>query len=89
MKDIGTKNMGQLLSEMNIIPSDLGVSSRQVTYWKDRKIFPFLTKEKRGMMNIPEALWMLIINELSNIGIVSKKLTQLSYEVWVKPYYEK
>ncbi len=89
MENDKVKNLGQFLSEMNIIPSDLGVSSRQVTYWKDRKIFPFLTKEKRGKMNIPEALWMLIINELSNIGIDTKKLTQLSYEVWVKPFYDK
>lgn len=81
--------LGQLLNEMTIIPTDLGVSSRQVSYWKDRKIFPFLTKEKKGLMNIPEALWLLIINELSNVGVDSKKLTRLSYEVWVKPYYEK
>jgi hypothetical protein len=81
--------LGQLLGEMTIIPTDLGVSSRQVSYWKDRKIFPFLTKEKKGLMNIPEALWLLIINELSNIGVDSKKLTRLSYEVWMKPYYEK
>jgi hypothetical protein len=40
-------------------------------------------------MNIPEALWLLIINELSIVGVDSKKLTRLSYEVWVKPYYEK
>lgn len=89
MKECDMINMGSLLSEKNILGSDLGVSSRQITYWKDRKIFPFLTKEKKGMMNVPEALWMLIINELSTVGIDSKKLTQLSYEIWVKPYYDK
>ena len=81
--------LGQLLSETSIVREDLGISSRQVSYWKDRKIFPFLTKEKKGLMNIPEALWLLIINELSIIGVDTKKLTRLSYEVWVKPYYEK
>lgn len=81
--------LGKLLSETSIVREDLGVSSRQVSYWKDRKIFPFLTKEKKGLMNIPEALWLLIINELSTIGVDTKKLTRLSYEVWVKPYYEK
>jgi hypothetical protein len=81
--------LGQLLSEKTIVLDDLGVSSRQVSYWKDRKIFPFLTKEKKGLMNIPEALWLLIINELSIVGVDSKKLTRLSYEVWVKPYFEK
>lgn len=81
--------LGQLLGEMTIISTDLGVSSRQVSYWKDKKIFPFLTKEKKGLMNIPEALWLLVINELSTIGVDSKKLTRLSYDVWVKPYYEK
>jgi len=80
---------GQFLSKTNIVLEDLGVSSRQVSYWKDRKIFPFLTKEKKGLMNIPEALWLLIVNELSTVGVDSKKLTRLSYEVWVKPYYEK
>lgn len=89
MKKENLIELGQLLNEMTIIPTDLGVSSRQVSYWKDRKIFPFLTKEKKGLMNIPEALWLLIINELSNIGVDSKKLTRLSYEVWAKPYYEK
>lgn len=89
MKKESLIELGKLLYEMNILPTDLGITSRQVTYWKDRKIFPFLTKEKRGSMNIPEALWLLIINELSNIGLDSKKLTRLSYDVWVKPYYEK
>jgi hypothetical protein len=36
-----------------------------------------------------EALWLMIINELSNIGIDSKKLEKLSYNVWEKPFYEK
>lgn len=89
MKKNGLIELGGLLSEMNILPTDLGITSRQVTYWKNKKIFPFLTKEKRGLMNIPEALWLLIINELSNIGLDSKKLTRLSYDVWVKPYFEK
>lgn len=89
MKKESLIELGGLLSKMNILPADLGVTSRQVTYWKDRKIFPFLTKEKRGLMNIPEALWLLIINELSDIGLDSKKLTHLSYDIWVKPYFEK
>ncbi|MEY4964130.1 MAG: hypothetical protein RLZZ323_1449 [Bacteroidota bacterium] len=89
MKKRSLIEIGELLSEMTIVREGLGVSSRQVSYWKDRKIFPFLTKEKKGLMNIPEALWLLIINELSNIGVDSKKLTRLSYEVWAKPYYEK
>ena len=36
-----------------------------------------------------EALWLMIINELSNIGIDSKKLETLSYNIWLKPFYEK
>ncbi len=89
MKKENLIEFGQFLSKTNIVLEDLGVSSRQVSYWKDRKIFPFLTKEKKGLMNIPEALWLLIVNELSTVGVDSKKLTRLSYEVWVKPYYEK
>jgi hypothetical protein len=40
-------------------------------------------------MNMAEALWLMLINELSNIGIDSKKLEKLSYDVWEKPFYDK
>jgi hypothetical protein len=36
-------------------------------------------------MNIPEAIWMMILKELSEIGISTKKLKILSYQVWNVP----
>lgn len=36
-----------------------------------------------------EALWILIINELSNIGVNTKKLQSLSHEIWVVPFDKK
>jgi hypothetical protein len=67
----------------------LQITSRQVNYWKERDILPFFVKEKKGFMNIPQALWVLIINELSDIGIDTKRLEKLSKDVWEKPFNEK
>lgn len=89
MNRIVYQEIGETLSNKKFIPKDLNISSRQINYWKERKIVPFFKKEKRGTMNMPEALWLMIINELSNIGIDSKKLEKLSYDVWEKPYYDK
>ena len=36
-----------------------------------------------------EALWLMIINELSNIGIDTKRLQKLSHDIWIKPFNEK
>jgi hypothetical protein len=40
-------------------------------------------------MDIPQALWVLIINELSNVGVDTVRLQKLSHDVWLKPFYEK
>ncbi|TAE62355.1 MAG: hypothetical protein EAY77_07640 [Flavobacteriia bacterium] len=40
-------------------------------------------------MNMSEALWILIINELSNIGVSTKKLQSLSNNIWVVPFEKK
>ena len=82
--------LGELLYEQNILPKHIGVASRQVTYWRSKKILPFFEKDqKHGKMNIPQAVWMLIIKELSDIGISSERLSQLSKAVWVTPKEEK
>jgi hypothetical protein len=81
--------MGQLLSEKLFLPErHLGITSRQINYWKGRNIIPFFEKEKKGFMDMTEALWILIINELSNVGIDSKKLEQLSHDIWIKPLHD-
>jgi hypothetical protein len=81
--------MGKLISDKHFLPKDLEISSRQINYWKERDIIPFFEKEKKGFMNLSEALWLLIINELSNIGIDTKRLEKLSNEIWIKPFKEK
>jgi hypothetical protein len=82
--------MGNMISNKYLLPKQhLQITSRQVNYWKERDIIPFFKKEKKGFMNMTEALWLLIINELSNIGIDSKKLQKLSYDIWIKPFNEK
>jgi hypothetical protein len=82
--------MGRLISEKLFLPErHLGITSRQINYWKGRNVIPFFKKEKKGFMDMTEALWLLIINELSNVGIDSKKLEQLSHDIWIKPFHDK
>lgn len=82
--------LGELLYEQRILPKHIGVASRQVTYWRSKKILPFFEKDqKHGKMNIPQAVWMLNIKELTDIGVSSERLAQLSKAVWVTPKEEK
>jgi hypothetical protein len=67
----------------------LGIKSRQVNYWKNKDILPFFKKEKKGFMDMREALWLLIINELSSIGVDTNKLQKLSEDAWIIPFQEK
>ncbi|AFU67932.1 hypothetical protein P700755_000959 [Psychroflexus torquis ATCC 700755] len=80
---------GKLLFHKNILPKDLNISSRQVSYWKSKNLLPNLEYNQHGKMNVLEATWMSIIKELSDIGIKTQKLEQLSIDVWVKPRHEK
>lgn len=89
MKSIIYRQLGDTITKKQFLPKDIGLTSRQVNYWKERNIIPFLEKDKKGFMNIAEALWLMIINELSNIGIDSKKLEVLSNKVWLVPFHEK
>jgi len=89
MKQNNIKHLGQIISEKYILPKHLNISSRQVNYWKNKSILPFLEKDKHGKMDIPQAVWLFVINELSSIGIDSNRLSKLSYDVWGKPKQEK
>jgi hypothetical protein len=92
MKNIEKELMkfGALISEKYLLPEKhLGITSRQANYWKSRNILPFFEKEKKGFMDMQEALWILIINELSKIGIDTTKLKSLSEAIWIKPFKEK
>lgn len=81
--------MGNLISNKCFLPKNLEITSRQINYWKERDIIPFFEKEKKGFMDMTEALWLMIINELSDIGIDTKKLQKLSHDIWIKPFNEK
>jgi DNA-binding transcriptional MerR regulator len=89
MNDQDYIEFGKLMYHKNILPKDLNISSRQVSYWKSKKLLPNLEYNQHGKMNILEAIWMSIIKELSDIGIKTQKLEQLSKDVWIKPRNEK
>ena len=78
---------GESFYEKYILPKDLGLKLRQVSYWRENKVIPYFfeTHQKHGRMNIPEAIWMMILKELSDIGISTEKLKILSYQVWNVP----
>ena len=46
MNSIVYQEIGETLSNKKFIPKDLNISSRQINYWKERKIVPFFKKEK-------------------------------------------
>ena len=82
--------LGEILSDKFILASDIdGLTARKVSFWKSKKIVPFLVRDQKGFLNIPEALWLLIVNELAEIGIDTKRLAQLASDIWEKPFYEK
>ena len=90
MRKTNYEKLGALMTERKFLPKDLNISSRQINYWKGKLVLPFFTNEKkRGYMSFSEAFWMLIVNELSNVGINSKKIETLSENIWVIPMKEK
>ncbi|MCK8480950.1 hypothetical protein [Psychroserpens algicola] len=89
MNDESYVRFGELLYKKYILPKHLNIASRQVTYWKSKHILPYFDDQKHGKMNIPQAIWMAIIKELSDIGIDSKRLAILSKDVWFQPKEDK
>lgn len=81
--------LGAILNDKWILASDIdGLTARQVSFWKSKEIIPFLERNQKGFLNIPEVLWLLIINELAEIGIDTKRLAKLSSDIWIKPFQE-
>ena len=82
--------LGEILSDKFILASDIdGLSARQVSFWKSKQIVPFLVKDQKGFLNIPEVLWLLIVNELAEIGLDTKRIATLASDIWEKPLKEK
>lgn len=81
--------LGEILSDKFILSSNMGLTSKQVSFWKSKQIIPFLERDQKGFLNIPEALWVLIVNELAVIGIDTKRIAKLASDIWEKPLKEK
>lgn len=81
--------LGEMLSDKFILSSNMGLTSKQVSFWKSKQIIPFLERDQKGFLNIPEALWVLIVNELAVIGIDTKRIAKLASDIWEKPLKEK
>ena len=74
-----------LMEQRYTLPKYFGVSSRMVTYWKSKVVLPFFDTGKKGKMNVPQALWVCLIQELSTFGINTTKLAELAKMVWDEP----
>ena len=74
-----------LMDQRYTLPKYFGVSSRMVTYWKSKVVLPFFDTGKKGKMNVPQALWVCLIQELSTFGINTTKLAELAKMVWDEP----
>jgi hypothetical protein len=74
-----------LMKQRYTLPKYFGVSSRMVTYWKSKVVLPFFDTGKKGKMNVPQALWVCLIQELSTFGINTTKLAELAKMVWDEP----
>lgn len=93
----------------DISPSQLGISSRQINYWIDQAVVPFVqkqqtietsttktkksktnkenvkTKAKWVRLNLSQAVWISIVNELFKFKVSLETLQKLAYKVWQQP----
>lgn len=89
-----------IYDEKDITPSSLGIQNRQLNYWIDKRLIPFVSKVyeneqdrrsdsttmmKRVRINVSQAVWTCIIDELSNLGQKPRDLFQFGFDVWQKP----
>jgi len=81
--------LGETISEKQFTAKDLSITSRQLNYWKSNDVIPFLKKNRMALMTLPEALWVSIINELSNVGISADKIEALTNKIWIEPLFSR
>ena len=81
--------LGETISKKQYTAKDLSVTSRQLNYWKFKDVIPFLRKNRMTLLTLPEALWVSIVTELSNIGISAKKIEALSNKIWIEPLFSR
>jgi len=74
-----------LLGQRFTLPKYFGISPRMVTYWKTKEVLPFFDAGKKAKMNVPQALWLCLVDELSAFGFNTTKLAELAKMVWDEP----
>lgn len=98
-------DLGNKFFETNEInPSRLNITSRRINYWIDKKLMPFTQKQDLGTeiakldskkerkwvrLDLAQATWAFIIDELLNYKIPLERLQKLTEEVWHRPRVEK
>lgn len=98
-------DLGNKFFETNEInPSRLNITSRRINYWIDKKLMPFTQKQDLGTeiakldskkerkwvrLDLAQATWACIIDELLNYKIPLERLQKLTEEVWHRPRVEK
>lgn len=86
----------------HISPKQLGISSRQINYWIDNKVVPFVEKQQETetssgsdfktkwiRLNIPQGVWVCIVKELLSLGVSIDDLAKFAETIWHKPRQEK
>jgi len=86
----------------NISPKQLGITSRQINYWIDNKLVPFVEKQQKPenssgadlktkwiRLNIPQGVWVCIVKELLIMGVSIEDLAKLTESIWQQPRQEK
>jgi hypothetical protein len=56
-----------LIEQRYTLPKYFSISPRMVTYWKSKVVVPFFDTGKKSKMNVPQALWLCLIQELSEV----------------------
>lgn len=83
----------------DISPSQLGISSRQINYWIENNILPFVERQqtintttkkeviktKWVRLNLAQAVWATIVKELFQFKVSIETLQGLTYKVWQQP----
>ncbi|WP_396143531.1 hypothetical protein [Flavobacterium sp.] len=89
MKSNIFNQLGEIISFKQYSDSDLLTTSETMNYWRTNDVFPFLKKNRMALMTLPEALWVSIINELSNVGIPADKIEALTNKIWIEPLFSR
>lgn len=98
MNSLHAKLLGQKIFELSdIAPNQLGITSRQINYWVDKVLIPFVERQdikenkrlSRVRLNLANAIWASIIKELLDVGVSSERLAKLAKKVWHQPRLDK